>query len=414
MASRAVVARLRPILSKAAVHIACCSLLVLHGPLLSHAAPASPAIDTVEQLVEEALASNQQIISAKAKAQQYNTRIPLVDNLSDPFLAFYYLDFPIANISGGFTQTENQEKAKPALKVNTESVRGSILTGRDMVENQALWFDYLSEETTLQVVSSVKENFFRLYFLDKIIASNEQNLVFLDSVIEAIGARYSVGKESQSDVLRVQAERYQLQAELIRLQQRRLTIKNSLNYLTARPLGKPVSPAVKPELTHENLPKQQSTAIELSSTLYQNKPLIKGYQALGGRFKAMRGMVQMYFNREVQDEAMYEADSGYRSIKAKGTDYYNETIAELQTTVADIESNRELANLYGRVIVPQTHQAFEANLADFRVNQESYKTVLKTLLDLNKQQTLYYQALSDYMTGMAKLELLSGVNLNER
>jgi len=380
---------------------------------LAQGAAILPDSDTVEQLVQEALASNQQIISAAAKAKQYNTRIPLVDNLSDPFLAFYYLDFPIANISGGITEAENREKVAPPQKVDVESLRGKILTGRDMVENQALWFDYLSEETTLQVVGAVKENFFRLYFLDKIIATSEQSLAVLDNLIETLNARYSVGAVSQRGVLRTQADRYQLQAELLRLQQRRLATRNRLNYLTARPLGKSISPQVVPELTHETLPELQHTAIELSSTLYQKKPLIKGYQALGGRFKAMRSMVQMYFNREVQTEAMYEADSGYRSIKAKGADYYNEMIAELETTVADTQSNRELANLYGRVILPQAHQVFETLLADFKVNQEGFQDVLKALLDMNEQQTRYYQALSDYMTDMAKLEQLSGVTFNE-
>jgi len=414
MASRSAAGKLLRTLSKAAFKLTCYCILAISYSSLGQGEPVHPDADTVERLVQEALASNQQIISAAAKAKQYNTRIPLVDNLSDPFLAFYYLDFPIANISGGFTESENQEKVGAPQKVDIESLRGKILTGRDMVENQALWFDYLSEETTLQVVGAVKENFFRLHFLDKIIAISEHSLQVLDNLIETLNARYSVGEESQKGVLRAQADRYQLQAELLRLQQRRLATRNRLNYLTARPLGKPISPQVVPDLTHETLPELRYTAIELSSTLYQNKPLIKGYQALGGRFKAMRSMVQMYFNREVQTEAMYEADNGYRSIKAKGADYYNEMIAELETTVADAQSNRTLSNLYGRVILPQAHQLFEATLADFKVNQEGFQGVLKALLELNEQQTRYYQALSDYMTDMAKLEQLSGVTLDER
>ena len=262
------------------------------------------------------------------------------------------------------------------------------------------------------MTSQVRENFYKLYFLDKIIAVNEQSLRTLDNLIEASNASYAVGTVRQRDVLSAQTERYQLQAELIRLRQQRIATESQLNYLSARPLGKALSPLLATELTLERLPEMRKSAIELISGLYQKRPLGKGYQALGGRFKAMRGMVQMYFQREVQTEAMYEADSGYRAIKATGADFYSSTIAELQTTLADLDKNKELARLYGRVIIPQDRQSFEAGMADFRVGQESFLTVLKILLDLNKDQTLYYQSLADYMVAMARLEGLSAVELN--
>ena len=383
-------------------------------PVCQAAATANDQDVSLDLLIEAAMKGNQQLIAAAAQAQRYNIRIQVVDYLTDPFLAFYYLDFPIGNISSGYTEPENQEKSERLAmpKEKVESVRGSILTGLDMVENQALWYDYLSADLILQVTSQVRENFYRLYFLDKIIAVNEQSLRTLDNLIEASNASYAVGTVRQRDVLAAQTERYQLQAELIRLRQQRIATESQLNYLSARPLGKALSPQIVSELTFERLPEMQKSAIELISGLYQKRPLGKGYQALGGRFKAMRGMVQMYFQREVQTEAMYEADSGYRSIKATGADFYSSTIAELQTTVADLDKNRELARLYGRVIVPQDHQSFEAGLADFRVGNEDFLIVLKILLDLNKDQTLYYQALADYMVNMARLEALSGVTLN--
>jgi hypothetical protein len=369
---------------------------------------------SLDLLIDGALKGNQQLISAAAQAQRYNVRIQVVDFLTDPFLAFYYLDFPIGNISSGYTEPENQEKGVPLAmpKEKIESVRGNILTGRDMVENQALWYDFLSEDLILQVTSQVRENFYRLYFLDRIIAVNEQSLMTLDYLIEASNASYAVGTVRQKDVLRAQTERYQLQAELIRLRQQRIAIESQLNYLSARPLGKSLSPFLATELTYDRLPEMRKTSTDLISGLYRKRPLGKGYQALGGRFKAMRGMVQMYFQREVQTEAMYEADSGYRAIKATGSDFYSSTIAELQTTLAELEKNKELARLYGRVIVPQDRQFYDAGLADFRVGQESFQTVLKSLLDLNRDQVLYYQALADYMAAMARLEGLSSVELN--
>jgi len=328
-------------------------------------------------------------------------------------LAFYYLDFPMGNISSGFTARENQEKAGPGSKVTVASVRGAILTGRDMVENQALWYDYLSADLILQVTSQVRKNFYQLYFLDKIIAVTEQSLKTLDSLIETSGASYAVGRVRQKDVLRAQAERYQLQAELLRLRQKRVATATTINYLTGRSSSQKVELKLAEELHSDNLPEMSLTFIDLISGLYNHRPLIKGYQALGGRFKAMRGMVQMYFNREVQTEAMFEADSGLRAIKAKGTDFYNSVISDLQIALSDLEKNKELAKLYDRVIVPQGRQMVEVGLSDFQVGGEEYAVVLKAVLALNKDQNLLYQALSDYMVIMAQLEELSGVSLNQ-
>lgn len=400
--------------SRQAVTLLFAALFFLASPphYSDAAADTSETDVTLEALIEGALSGNQQLVSAAAQAQRYNIRIPLVDSLTDPFLAFYYLDFPLGNISSGYTEPDNQAKAAAPTKVDIEAVRGAILTGRDMVENQALWYDYLSADLVLQVTGEVRENFYRLYYSDRIIAITEQSLMTLDNLIEASSASYAVGRVPQKDVLRAHVERYQLQAELIRLRQQRLATESTLNYLSARPMGKPLAPRLDPEFTHDSLPEMSLSVTDLISGLYQHRPLVKGYQALGGRFKAMRGMVQMYFNREVQTEAMYEADSGYRAIKAKGADFYNSTVSDLKTTAADLEKNRELAKLYGRVIVPQGRQSFEAGLADFKVGNESFLTLLKLLLDLNKDQTNYYRALADYMVDLTKLEKLSGIALN--
>jgi len=368
--------------------------------------------DSLDLLLQSAVTRNQQLISAAAQSQRYNIRIPLVDNLSDPLLAFYYLDFPIGNISSGLTSPESQAQAGPATKVTLRSVRGSVLNGRDMVENQALWYQYLSEDLILQVTSQVRQSFFQLLFLDRMIAVTEQSLLTLDGVIESSDAGYAVGKLRQRDLLDAQSARYHLQAELLRLRQKRLSLALDLNYLCGQPSGTEVTPLRDPELTSENLPEPQHTLADFISGLHNHRPKVMGYQALGGRFKAMRSMIQMYFNREVRTEAMYEADSGLRAIKAEGADFYHRLIADLQRTMADLEKNRELAALYGRVLLPQRRQALAAGLADLQVGKAEYAQVLKTLLDLHQDQLVYDQSLADYMTNLAQLEGLSGLRVS--
>ncbi len=367
---------------------------------------------TLAELLDAAVVNNLQLISADAQAQRYNTRIALIDKLNEPLLAFYYLDFPVGNISHGEAERINQAQAGPATKVNTRSVRGKILTGRDMIENQALWFEYRAADLRLQVVSQIREAFFKLYFLDKALTATENGIAALAELTQSAAAQYAVGNITQTDVLNLQEQRYRLKAELLEKQQQRRELATRLNYLAARPITSPLDPFLAKDLGYEDLVLPRYTAINLISGLFQNRPLMKGYQALGGRFRAMRGMVKMYFNRDLQDEASFEADSGLRAIKAEGTDFYNDVSAAIQTTMSDLTTNRELADLYGRVLIPQARQLYQLGLADFEVGRRDYQAPLTALLNLFRYQEKYYQALTAFQVDMARLEGLSGIALN--
>jgi outer membrane protein, heavy metal efflux system len=364
------------------------------------------------ELLEEVLDSNYLLISADAQAQRYHLRIKLVENLTEPLLAFYYLDYPVGNMSGGYTERINQAKAGPAQKVSGKGSRGKILTGRDMVEDMASWYQYKSDDLRLQVIQQVREKFYRIHFLNQIISITEQSLSTLKNLIRVSDALYAVGKIRQKDVLSVQSERYQLIATLLELRQQRLKLSNDLNYLAARNSSDLLMPLLDTALTHENLVMPKHSDSILISGLFQNRPLLKGYQSLAGRFRAMRGMAQMYFNREVRTEAMYEADSGLRALKAEISDFHNQLIAKIQTTTAALEKNRQLANLYGRVLVPQARHRYQANLADLKVGNADFRETLQAILDLNRLQVAYYQSLADYQVDLASLESLSGMEFN--
>ncbi|WP_303722400.1 TolC family protein [Malonomonas rubra] len=368
---------------------------------------------TVAELLDSALSQNQQVLSADAQSQRYNTRIALIDKLTEPLTAFYYLDFPVSNISQGVSERINQAQAGPAKKVQVRSVRGKILTGKDMIENQALWYDYRAADLRLQIARQVRENFYRLYFLDQIITVTRQSNDTLQNLLQAADTQYAVGKIRQKDVLSLQEQRYQLQARLLEQQEQRVTLATRLNYLAGRSISAELIPYIEGGLEYEDLVEPKYNEFNLISGLFNNRPLMKGYQALGGRFRAMRSMVKMYFNRDVQDEAYYEADGGLRAVKAEGADFYNQVSADIQIATSNLKTNRELARLYGRVLVPKARQLFQTSLADFKVGRSDYKEPLESLLNLYRYQEKYYQTLTDYQVDLARLESLSGVAINE-
>jgi hypothetical protein len=392
------------------------SFLLLFGFFLFFGTPARAAEEdtgvSLESLIAEAKVKNQRLVSAFEEAERFKLRIPLIQKVSDPLVGYYYIDFPLGNITQGWTAQENQEEIKPVAAIKATKGRGKILTGLDMVEDQALWYRYVYEDLILQVVSQVRQNYYNLYFLNQIIKVNEASLMTFDTLLETSQARYAVGRIRQTEVLAAQTERYRLQAELIRLRQKRLETESRLNYLSGRLATHEINPQLETAVDSDNLPELRYSVGNLISGLYKFKPMIKGYQALGARFNAMYSMIGMRFNVESRDEAKYEAHRGLRAISAREKDFYFELIADLNGTVGNLKKNRELAALYGKVMVPQDRQRFEASLADFRVGSAEFSAPLNALLDLNRDQNLYYQALADYMVDLARLEELSGIPLN--
>jgi len=368
---------------------------------------------TLSELLSEALGKNQQLISAKASAQRYKTRIPLIDNLTEPMMAFYYQGFPVANMSAGTAEKTHQGSAGVATMHTGGRTRGKVLTGQDMVENMALWYEYSAEDLGLQIARQVREAFYRIYFLDRIIKVTDESLVTLESLTEAGGAQYAVGNIRQKALLGIQQQRYQLMARLLDLKQQRQQWATTLNYLAARAVSAKLVPSIEGGFEYENLVEPKYSINNLISGLIHNRPLTKGYQALGARFKVMRGMAQMYFNRDVQTEAMFEADSGFRAMRAEGADFFNKTSADIQIALDNLHSYREQARLYGRVLVPQSRQIYMSNLADFKVGLGNYQETLDALLDLDQYQVKYFEALSNYQVDMARLEGLSGMAVND-
>jgi len=367
----------------------------------------------LSELLESALSKNQQLISAEATAKRYQTRIPLIENLTEPLLAFYYQGFPVANMSLGTAEKLHQGSAGVPTKHAGRSVRGKILTGRDMVENMALWYEYSAADLRLQIAGQVREAFYRIYFLDQIIKITQKSLQTLESLIEAGDAQYAVGKIRQKDLLSIQKQRYQFTVRLIDLEQQRKEWATTLNYLAARSVAAELTPLIEDGFEFEDLVEPKHSFSTLLSGLVHNRPRTKGYQALGARFKVMRGMAQMYFNRDVNTEAMFEADNGYRAMRAEGLDFFNKTSADIKIALDNLHNYREQARLYGRVLVPQARQIYQASLADFMVGVGDYREALDGLIDLDSYQLKYYEMLSNYQVEMAKLEALSGMELND-
>ncbi len=371
---------------------------------------------TLKDLVQEISSKNLEYLTADFKAQQYNSRIDLAINLDDSLLAFYYLGFP-ARILREEPPSAPVAGGTPAARAVTETIRGRALFERStfmiktMAENRAIWYRAVSDDLYLQIVRQIRENFYQLYFQDRIIGVTEQSLSTLDSLLDASRERYAVGELKQKDVLQVQTEKSLLQIQLLELRQQQLTLATNLNYLTGRELTTPLHPVLEKDLTHSELSAVSRSVPELAAFMKLNRPLVKGYQGLVQTFNIMRLMIPMYYNSILRRDGLREVDSGLRATRTELADFQSKVTAELVTEYGQLETYREQAQLYGNLLLPQTRQILAANQADFEVGRTDLRTPLQTLITLNRYQTEYFQALANHQRSLAKLEAASAMPL---
>lgn len=390
----------------------------LSTPSLAKAETSKIGSTTLAELIREIEVGNQELLTSEFRAQQYDSRIGLAINLEDSLLAYYYLGFP-ARILREAEPPPRPKGESPAAadRAVTETVRGRALFERStfmvkaMAENRAAWYRSVSQDLHLQIVRRIREDFFQLYFQDRIIAAAEETLSTLDNLLDLSRERYAVGTLGQKDVLEVQTEKTLLLARLLDLRQKRLVLATNLNYLAGRDPASPLRPLLDGALTHGDLKELPHSAPEMTAFMKQSRPLSKGYRSLVETFGIMRLMIPMYYNMALRRDGLLEVESGMRATKAELADFQNKASAELVVEEGRLAQNRELAKLYGNVLLPQTRALLAVGRADFEVGRADLRTPLQTLITLNRYQSEYYQALADHQISLARLEAASAMPL---
>jgi len=372
--------------------------------------------ETLESLIEDARSKNLELMTAEFEAKRYSSRIDLAVNLDDSLLAYYYLGFP-ARILREATPSATAPEGTPETRTAKNTIRGrarferSAFMIKEMTKNNAAWYQALRDDLYLQIVRQIREDYYQLYFQDRIIATTEKTLSTLNKLLDISEERYAVGDLTQKDVFQVQAEKSLILIQLLELRQERVALATNLNYLAGRDTTAPLSPTLGIDLSHTELKKISRTIPELTAYMALNRPLVKGYRSLAKTFDIMQLMIPMYFNRILRRDGLLEVESGMRAIKTELADFKSKVTAELVTEHSQLLKYLEQARLYGNALLPQIRQVLAANQADFLVGQTDLRTPLQTLITLNEYQIDYYQALANHQKSLAKLEAASAMSL---
>lgn len=200
-------------------------------PAPGEAEPESPkpqerVLTDLRDFIVLALERNPDIQAAEDTARSKIERVRQVTALPDPFLNMKILPEPVRTAEGDNYFIMGVSQKLPVPEKLDRAGRVAVEETRMALEQ---W-----QATRLRVIADVKRAYYQLYVIDRSVDVTQANQDLLRGLIDVARSQVAAGRRSQDDVLRAQVELSNLEAELITLRQRRVTLVARLNELLDR------------------------------------------------------------------------------------------------------------------------------------------------------------------------------------
>ncbi len=395
----------------------------------------------LEELIQEAVENNPQLQAGFHNWKSSEVRIPQAGALPDPMLGINLLNMPVNNL----VFDREPMSGKQISLTQLFPFPGKLGLKKAIAREAAAVEQARYQELRQRLIRDVRQTYYDLFHVDKAIETVEKNRILLDQFVSIAGARYSVGKGLQQDVLKAQVELSRLIDKKITLRQKREMLEARLNALLNRPAGAAIGKPGEPDIVQFDY-----TLSDLKALAEENRPLLKAWQALqrqsrekvklakreyfpdfkigvaytqrdvlkngGGGTDYLSGMfstsVPLYFWKK-QRKKLEESRLMLQSVEANYSNVRNQVYAALDEKLNDIRKNRRLLDLYRNGIIPQATQALNSAISAYQTDRVDFLTLLNNQMTLFNYQLDYYQILSDYMKTIADLEMLTGTRLVE-
>jgi cobalt-zinc-cadmium efflux system outer membrane protein len=408
------------------------SLALAVGARLFAQVPSAPL--KMEDLVAEALRRNPEILAAQKRYEAARQRPAQQRALPDPMLSFGWNSSgnplpgagvgtePVANV-GTMASQELPYPGKLRLKAQVASKEA----GAEAQQYRAV---------QLNVISRLKQAFYRLQHTYAMIGVLERNRETLRSLLRVTEARYSVGKTPQADVFRAQTQLTLIDTRAAQLERDRHSREAEINALLNRapdsPLARPVEPVMMP--LHFTLEALLAKAATSAPMLGRDQKMIERAQSalslakkdyypdfvVNGGYYYMGGMPPMYmFRADVKlpvHLARTRAEVAERTRQLEESRHgYEATARALEFQIKDqylaAETAGRLLELYDKTVIPQARMAVEAALASYQSGTADFTTVLANEVAVFEYEMNYHEQMQEFHLALTRLEEITGVEL---
>jgi outer membrane protein, heavy metal efflux system len=401
--------------------------------------PAPKAPDTLQELVDDALARNPELQATRYMAEAKQERVSPAGSLPDPMLSLALSNVPVDDFSLskadmtsrdiGFTQAF-PFPGKLSLKEEVARLDAAQAGDRATGVRNAVRF-------------RVRKAYYSLEENRDVARLTEKNKALLGELLEVANSRYAVGKAPQQDLFKAQVEISRMEKMLIALRKQEVSLLSELNTLRDRAVDTPVVTASDPGLpalayTEDELVamarrenpdlKREEDGIARGETALRlaRKQILPDFQ-IGAAYKvrentdtgmtrpdffsASVGITLPLWHRTKQDQ---EVKAAARDLSAGRSGYsaaVNAVRNRIRDITADLASMKESLSLYDTGLLPQARESVSSSRSAYEVGQVEFASVLMGQLSLYQQEIEREKTAQSYRIRASELELVVGKEL---
>lgn len=397
----------------------------------SQAPSPGPAM-TLDQIEAIAMEANPAITVAVRRVAMTESNVPAAGALDDPTLMYRAWGVPLT-APWTYNNGQNMFMFSQSLPgIGKRSLRTAIAK-IDVTRAK----DNLAA-TRLQVKVQARKAFFDLLLAQDELRIHQQNVAIARQAIAAAQIRYTVGQVPQQDVLKAQVALTQLDENLIRFQQDADVARARLNALMNCNPNRPLHVVGSYHVT-DTLPSVEW----LEKTALQQRPDLLDAQAaivksrkqeqlakkayapnitLSGGYMLMpptsktrntymfeAGINLPWFNHRKHNAEIATAGARVTEQQAELADLRNTAFDQIQESLAETLAAQRLTRVYQSSLQPQAEATLHAAVIAYENNQADFLNLLDSQEAVIRIDLAWVQALRQFNTRLADLELAVGV-----
>jgi outer membrane protein TolC len=395
----------------------------------------SGAMFTLDAIERMALARNPEIAVAVRRAAMAEASVPAAGALDDPQAMYRGWGVPLSQ-PWNYNQAQNMFMVTQALPgPGKRSLRTSV-AGSEVTEAK----DQLAA-VRLRVRVEVRKAFYNLLEVQDELRIHDEHLGIAQQAIAAARIRYTVGQVPQQDLLKAQLDLTRLAEHMIRFNRDAEIARAQLNTLVgldpATPLrvagGYSVLVALPSEASLEKLAVQARPdlleAEAAAAKRRQQQSLAKkafvpdftvsaGYMLMPptsnmrNTYMVEGSMTLPWLDHRKHDAEIAIAGAAVTEQDAELTALRTEAFGQIKESLAEAEAAQKFAALYQDSLRPQAEATLHAAVIAYENNQTDFLNLLDSQMQVIDLDLAWLQALADFNTRVADLELAVGAPID--
>ncbi len=398
--------------------------------------PFSPAL-TLEEVERIALTENPEIAVAARRVSIAQAHVPAAGALDDPTAMYRGWGVPLEK-PWDYNQAQNMFSLSQTLPgAGKRALRTNVAESDvDLAKAQL-------EQVRLEVRVKVHKAFDDLLLAQDELRIHDQHVEIVRQAIEAARIKYAVGKVSQQDILKAQVTLTGLAEHMIRFDRDADLARARLNTLLGReptvPLNVHGDCAVlvslptaqtledlaiesRPDLVAareaaERSRKEQSLARKVylpDFTVSAGYMLMQPGQNMRNNYMVEGSMNLPWLNHRKHDAEIAEATVTATAQDAELAALRNAAFGQIQDALVEARAAQQLAHMYHDQLQPQAEATLQASVIAYENDKTDFLDLLDSQMTVVDVDLDWLQAVADFDTRLADLELATGTSLDQQ